>query len=469
MGFFERLLKRSKREGRLAREAREREAAGDLAEAVTLYTDAGLLDDAARVLLLRADAEGSVEKRLAFCALAASRAQSEELKQKARARKALIAFDMLRGRGAAFLASEVLAAARELEDAGELERAAEAYALGGDGEGEVRALTAAGAIEKLEERLRAAAAATREQRDLETCLRAMADLDRTADLFASSGQLARAVGAIERVLAREIDAPGARERHQRWIAALGYARGPARRFDEATIVAPEASRSPFRLVREAARGGAGAVYEAEDDVLGRKVAFKVYHGRAKDRDAIVREARATAALAGPGVARVLDASPEEGWLALEWIARGSVRDMLKAGDLATLSPIGRWARPLARALARVHAAGIVHADVKPANVLLRQPNDPALTDFGIARPIGAPADGGSAGYLSPERLGGRPSDPRDDVYGYGRVLEDVLHRLEGAGVSAGPDADAFRALAMACVGPDEARPASGADLVRRLP
>jgi serine/threonine-protein kinase len=289
-----------------------------------------------------------------------------------------------------------------------------------------------------------------------------------SDLYAASGQLARAVGTIERVLARDLDAPGARERHQRWSAALGYARRPARRLDEATVVTAAAPSSPFRLLREAARGGAGVVYEAEDEVLGRRVAFKVYHGRGKDRALLEREARAGVSLAGPGILRVFDADPEQGWIALEWIPRGSIRDVLRTGDLGALVPVAGWAAPLARALARVHAAGLVHADVKPANVLLRQPQDPVLADFGIARPIGAPAEGGSAGYLSPERLDGRPSDPRDDVYGYGRLLEDVLHRLDEAGVDPGPGAAALRALSLACIGPDGERPRDGAALREAL-
>lgn len=290
-----------------------------------------------------------------------------------------------------------------------------------------------------------------------------------ADLYAASGQLARAVGTIERVLARDLGAPGARERHERWGAALGYGKRPVRRLDEATVVAPQGASGPFRLLREVARGGAGAVYEAEDEVLGRRIAFKVYHGRGRDKALLEREARTAAALGGPGVLRVFDADPEQGWLALEWVARGSVRDMLRVGDPGPLAPIARWARPLARALARVHAQGLVHADVKPANVLLRQPHDPVLGDFGIARPIGTPGDGGSPGYLSPERLAGRPSHPRDDVYGYGRVLEDVILRLDAAENAAGEGADAWRALALACIGPDEGRPADGAELVRALP
>jgi eukaryotic-like serine/threonine-protein kinase len=291
----------------------------------------------------------------------------------------------------------------------------------------------------------------------------------SSDLFAASGQLPRAIGTIERVLARDLTAPGARERHQRWSAALGYAARPARRVDEATVLGSNMSSGPFRLLREVARGGAGVVYEAEDEVLGRKVAFKVYHGRAADRALLDREVRMATSLGGAGIVRIFDANPEAGWVALEWISRGSVRDVLRAGDFEPLVPIGRWARPLARALSRVHAAGIVHADVKPANVLLRQPHDPVLTDFGIARPLGAAGEGGSPGYVSPERMAGRASDPRDDVYAYGRVLEDVLRRVEELAPGAATDAAAFDALTLACLGPDEERPRDGGDLLRRLP
>jgi eukaryotic-like serine/threonine-protein kinase len=289
-----------------------------------------------------------------------------------------------------------------------------------------------------------------------------------ADLHASFGQVPRALGTIERVLARDIDTPGAKERHARWRAALGTVEGPTRRLDEATVVTDAGSRAPFRLLREVARGGAGAVYEAEDELVGRRVAFKVYHRRGRDREHLERETRLAARLAGPGVIRVYDASPEDGWVALEWITRGSVRDVLSRGDVSALTPIERWARPLAKALARLHREGIVHADVKPANVLLREPADPILGDFGIARPFGAKGEGGSAGYVSPERIAGRASDPRDDVYGYGRVIEDVLHRLGERGVAV-PDAAEWRAFAEICIGPDERRPSDGSELGRRLP
>lgn len=293
----------------------------------------------------------------------------------------------------------------------------------------------------------------------------------SADLFAATGQLARAVGTIERVLARSIDAPGARERQRRWSQALGVGKKEERRRDEATVVTATPRGAPFRLLREIARGGAGSVYEAEDEILGRRVAFKVYHGRSSDRAILEREARLACLLAGPGVLRVLDADPNEGWVSLEWVARGSVRDLLKSGQTKALSPLGQWAVPLARAIARVHEQGYVHADVKPANVMLRTPEEAVLGDFGIAQKIGGPGTPGSAGYVSPERISGRAADPRDDIYGYGRILEDVLHRFEeGAAVDPELVKDAeelavWRKIALLCIGPDEARPADGRALL----
>jgi hypothetical protein len=267
VGFFDRFMK-GRRDARLAREAKAEELAGNLAAAVDLYDEAGLRDDAARVLLLRADAEPAAEKRMAFCAAAAEAAESDELRQKAKARKALLAFDTLKGQGGAYLANEVLAVARELEEAGELERAADAYALGGDGEGEVRALTAAGAIEKLEERLRAAENAARSQRTLETSLRKMADLDRTAERRAAldvaaqalaegdDARIADAARAIRARVARgpviELTLDGKHER-----VALG---------DEVTIGRGDAtiliaSRAVSRRHLRVARGKDGAFVE----------------------------------------------------------------------------------------------------------------------------------------------------------------------------------------------------------------
>jgi len=281
-----------------------------------------------------------------------------------------------------------------------------------------------------------------------------------ADLAAQLGDLPRALSAIERVLARDIDAPGALERHEAWSQSLGAGPRTVQRNDEATLITTAPVGVPYRIEAEVARGGAGTVYRAVDEVLGRPLAFKVYHGGAADKVAIERELSLATSLAGPGIVRVLDGDPSAGWIALEWAPLGSIRDLLQRGAFEQLERL-EWVLPLARGLARVHARGWVHSDVKPANVLLRGAALPSLTDFGIARVVGASSAGGSAGYVSPERIGAAYATPRDDVYGFGRILEDVFEKT-------GARQPALTALYLRCVGPAEGRPVDGAALVRAL-
>jgi eukaryotic-like serine/threonine-protein kinase len=283
-----------------------------------------------------------------------------------------------------------------------------------------------------------------------------------ADLLETIGDRASALSFIERVLGRDVDWPGARERHARWSRALGAVEPDAPDRDSAAVAnamaatAPLAPLAPFVLLREAGRGGSATVYEAEDRDLGRRVALKVYHRPDRDRPKLLHEARVAVAVAGEGVVPVFDVDPDRGWLAMQWAPFGALAARRRPGP-----PLG-WIRGLAAALARVHAAGWVHHDVKPANVLLRAPGTPMLADFGIARRAGKPSPPGSAGYVSPERLSGRPSDPRDDVFGFGRVLLVEADHADGGGDGA------WRALAAECTGPDALRPRDGTALLERI-
>lgn len=296
-----------------------------------------------------------------------------------------------------------------------------------------------------------------------------------ADGLARTGDTAGALALVERVLLRDIDSPGARERHDRWAAALNrtnrLAAPTALEPPRALSFAPDAGRfgaSPFRRIREIARGGAGIVYEAEDLDLGRRVALKVYHRPDRDRAQLAHETRVATGLAGPGIVRVWDVHLDEGWLAMEWAPRGALASPASSAPRGSpWPPPADWAPALARALARVHRAGWVHLDVKPANVLLHATECAVLTDFGTARRIGEPSPPGSLGYVSPERLAGAASDPRDDVYGFGRIVADSLEALGGR--LAENDAAAWRALATLCTGPVADRPAGGRALVARLP
>lgn len=295
-----------------------------------------------------------------------------------------------------------------------------------------------------------------------------------AELFAATGNLPRAVSMIERVLARDIDAPGARERHEAWSARLG--RDTAREADDdgATVVAPEATTTSFRVLREVARGGAGTIYEAEDELLGRRLAFKLYHRAEQDHDQIEREAHTAVRLAGPGILRIYDADLTRGWLATEWIPRGSLRELLRRGRIDEVFPLARWLPRLVAALERVHGEGLVHADVKPANVLFRSLEDPVLSDFGVCVAAGTPSIGGTPGYMSPERLDGGPAEPSDDVYAVGRIIEDVLGARDDAGLDASTrsatedEARHYAKVALSCLADASRRPVDAAALARML-
>lgn len=274
------------------------------------------------------------------------------------------------------------------------------------------------------------------------------------DLEADRGDVPRALSLVERVLLRDLDHPGAIERHRRYRAALGLAEGRKVDAQQNTVVAAEPD-SPYQLLREVARGGAGAVYEAEDRELGRRLALKVYHEATRDRDQLLHEVRTAVDLAGPGVVRIFDADPDHGWIALEWAPLGAIRERIRARDRSALFPIESWLVPFARALERVHAAGLVHLDIKPANILMLAHGDPVLADFGIARRRGEASPAGSMGYVSPERLAKTPADFADDIYAVGRVIQDVLDALGDPTERA-----RFAELAKVCTSPANTRPSA---------
>jgi eukaryotic-like serine/threonine-protein kinase len=283
-----------------------------------------------------------------------------------------------------------------------------------------------------------------------------------ADLRAGRGDLGGALAAVERVLLHDLDHPGAVGRHREWRARLGLDQAPPEPDSSAVTLATNRFDAPFRLLREVARGGSGAVYEAEDLDLSRRVALKVYHHHERDRAQLLHEARVAVRLKGPGIVGIFDVDLEQGWVALEWAPMGALRELVRARS-RELVPIERWALPLAAGLSRVHDAGWVHHDVKPANVLLRSLGSPVLGDFGTARRTGEPTPPGSLGYVSPERMAGRASHPKDDVYAYGRVLEDALDALGDPELWS-----RFRPLVAACLGTDGSRPADARALLTRL-
>jgi serine/threonine protein kinase len=194
----------------------------------------------------------------------------------------------------------------------------------------------------------------------------------------------------------------------------------------------------YRLVRSLGRGGFSEVWQAEDRVLGRAVAVKVFTGHAGQPDLVARfhrEARTVAGLRHPNVVSVFDAGTDEGvpFVVMELLAGPSLDELLATrGPLPVEVALG-YAEQAAAGLAAAHAAGVVHRDIKPANLVLDSDGTLKVVDFGIARLAEASssltATGvtfGTPAYLSPEQAAGQPAGPRSDLYALGCVLYALL-------------------------------------------
>jgi hypothetical protein len=199
---------------------------------------------------------------------------------------------------------------------------------------------------------------------------------------------------------------------------------------------PDRYASP-RLV---ARGGMGEIYLAEDVVLSRKVAVKLLDQRfSRDeqvRRRFKREALTQAKLSGhPHIVTIFDVGEHESrpFMVMEYLPGGTVADRAREGRIPRDEALS-WLGQTALALDEAHAAGVVHRDVKPANLLLDERRNVHVGDFGIARVVdestfGMTAAGtvlGTAGYLSPEQARGERATSASDIYGLGVVAYELL-------------------------------------------
>src|SRR3954469_13282534 len=195
----------------------------------------------------------------------------------------------------------------------------------------------------------------------------------------------------------------------------------------------------YRVTRRIAAGGVATAYACEDQTLGRLVAVKVLAPHfAVDADAATRfqrEARAAARVSDhPHVVTIYDIGEHEGtaFIVMEYLAGGTVADRLRSGDPIPRAAAVRWLDEAASALDHAHRAGIVHRDVKPANLLLDANGRLAVGDFGIARmasEANVTSTGivlGTAAYLSPEQALGQPATPASDRYALAVVAYELL-------------------------------------------
>lgn len=230
----------------------------------------------------------------------------------------------------------------------------------------------------------------------------------------------------------------------------GYARAAFEQGDEPPPLGPGSRIGRYFVVAFLGAGAMGMVYAAYDPQLDRKVALKLIRrelsGDPERQARLVREAQALARVNHPNVTAVYDAGSdhEQIYLAME-LVEGETLDAWLSAERRPVEEIVHKFIAAGRGLAAAHAAGLVHRDFKPTNVLVSRDGETKVTDFGLARLGTARSDlsmeGGSpslmvtsAGvligtprYMSPEQLAGAPADPRSDQFAFSVALSEALH------------------------------------------
>lgn len=251
-----------------------------------------------------------------------------------------------------------------------------------------------------------------------------------------TGDLSEALRRYERVLAKDVTHSHALNSARRLRDRLGSSAPAA---THATVVQPEgvATQGRYQLIRELGRGGSAVVYVALDRHLEREVALKVYHPQVMREDGpqqLAREAALPARVGHPGIIKVLDVDAKIGALVMELIHGGTIKEILNRGQMDTITAL-IVLEAVCRPLAALHELGIVHRDIKPGNILLRNSSfdDPVLTDLGVALLAGEEHRPGigTIAFMAPEQRTGKDVDARADVYAAGVMLAAMLGGYPG--------------------------------------
>ncbi len=196
----------------------------------------------------------------------------------------------------------------------------------------------------------------------------------------------------------------------------------------------------YEILAELGRGGMGVVYKAKQNSLNRTVALKMLlsgvHAGEQDIARFRREAEAVARLQHPNVVHIHEIGTADGtpYFSFELVDGGSLAARLRDGPFEATAA-ARLVETLARAIHAAHGQGIIHRDLKPANVLLTADGTPKITDFGLAKQVGADQNQtqsgavlGTPSYMAPEQAGGRSKEvgPLTDVYALGAILYELL-------------------------------------------
>jgi serine/threonine protein kinase len=208
----------------------------------------------------------------------------------------------------------------------------------------------------------------------------------------------------------------------------------------------------YEVVRELGKGAMGVVYLAKDPVIGRLVALKTIRVSAHADDdetkefqqRFVREAQAAGILNHPAIVTVHDIGQDDtggtSFIAMEYVEGNNLKEVLSQGRALSFEQIGDLVTQVADALDFAHSKGIVHLDVKPANIILLEGNRAKITDFGIAKIASGGANLtttgqflGTPNYMAPEQIKGAPVDGRTDIFSLGICLYECLTRRKPFG------------------------------------
>ena len=195
----------------------------------------------------------------------------------------------------------------------------------------------------------------------------------------------------------------------------------------------------YRIERLIGKGGMAAVYLAIQESLGRPVALKVLNPSFSDTpefsERFLNEGRILAALNHPNIITIHDIGIANGfhYISMEHVEGGDLRSRITEGVSATIAL--DLLQSMGGCLRFAHEKGVIHRDVKPANILFRKDGTPLLTDFGIAKQLRGASELtlagtvlGSPHYLSPEQADGRVTDGRADIYSLGIIFYEMLTR-----------------------------------------
>ncbi len=193
--------------------------------------------------------------------------------------------------------------------------------------------------------------------------------------------------------------------------------------------------SHYKIIEEIGRGGMGVVYKAEDTKLDRTVALKFLTavGDDEDRARFVQEAKAAASLNHPNICTIfeIDEVEDQYFIAMEHVDGRSLKEMIASGPLGIDEAVD-IAMQVARGLRAAEEGGIVHRDIKSANVMITRRGEAKIMDFGLAKAAGGTQltrEGttlGTVAYMSPEQVRGERIDRRTDIWSLGAVLYEML-------------------------------------------